>query len=438
MAAALLRRRLLTTGQAVSLLTILLLTAAAPAVAAQERASNTGSSSRDSNDNDDQAGVTFDSDGISYKSENRTIQWNLGGRLHFDVGGGEGRGSNLDESSLWRGRLRRAWIEFEAAFNRSWTFEGQIAPFNREEPIENLAIGYSGSAPLVVVLGNVKEPFSLEELTSSNDISFMERSLANTLVPGHNTGLAIGVSGERWTAVAGVFGGNLNDQVDDEGLAVTGRVTFAPIRTDDEVLHLGVSGSHRAFDGNQEVEFSTAPESRPYDVSLVDLETIEDARNLSRLGLEFAYLRGSFRLQGEYILAHVDREDHADASLHGAYLQALYVISGQKQKYELNPGGLHKGTDHAVFAGIDLGDEDRVSRGGAGAWEVAARWSILDVRGQDLEGGRLQTVGLGLNWYPEKNVRVMANYIHAFADQRDEGTERADADIFQMRFQIAY
>jgi phosphate-selective porin OprO/OprP len=212
MAAALPYRRLLATGQAVSLLATLLLSAAAPAVAAQERTSNAGSSGRDTNDSDNKAGVTFDSDGISYKSENRTIQWNLGGRLHFDVGGGEGRGSNLDESSLWRGRLRRAWIEFEAAFNRSWTFEGQIAPFNREEPIENLAIGYSGSAPLVVVLGNVKEPFSLEELTSSNDITFMERSLANALVPGHNTGLAIGVSGERWTAVAGVFGGNLNDQ----------------------------------------------------------------------------------------------------------------------------------------------------------------------------------------------------------------------------------
>jgi phosphate-selective porin OprO/OprP len=437
MAAANLQRCLRAPSQAGFLLAVLLLSAAAPAMAAEEQASSASPSSRGSN-NDNKAGVTFDSDGVSYQSENRAIQWNLGGRLHFDVGGGEGRGSDLDESSLWRGRLRRAWVEFEAAFNRSWTFEGQIAPFDRDEPIENLAIGYSGSAPLVVVLGNVKEPFSLEELTSSNDITFMERSLANALVPGHNTGLAIGMSGERWTAVAGVFGGNLNDRVDDEGLAVTGRVTFAPIRKDDEVLHLGISGSHRAFDRNQEVEFSTVPESRPYETPLVDLDAIEDARNLSRLGLEFAYLRGSFRIQGEYILAHVDRAENADTSLHGGYLQASYVITGQKQEYEVSPGGLHKGVEHAVFSGIDVDDEDRVSRGGAGAWELAARWSILDARGQDLDGGRLQTVGLGLNWYPEKNMRVMANYIHAFADQRDEGTPRADADIFQMRFQVAY
>ena len=437
MAAANLQRCLRAPSQAVFLLAVLLLSAAAPAVAAEGQASSAGSSGRGSN-NDNKVGVTFDSDGISYESENHTIQWNLGGRLHFDVGGGEGRGSDLDGNSLWRSRLRRAWIEFEAAFNRSWTFEGQIAPLDREEPIENLAIGYSGSAPLVVLLGNVKEPFSLEELTSSNDVTFMERSLANALVPGHNTGLALGVSGERWTAVAGVFGGNLNDRVDDEGLAVTGRVTFAPIRKDNEVLHLGVSGSHRAFDRNQEIEFSTVPESRPYEISLVDLDAIEDARNLSRLGLEFAYLRGSFRIQGEYILTHVDREEHADASLHGAYIQASYVITGQKQEYEVSPGGLHKGVEHAVFSGIDVDDEDRVSRGGAGAWEVAARWSILDARGQNLDGGRLQTVGIGLNWYPEKNMRVMANYIHAFADQRDEGTPRADADIFQMRFQIAY
>ena len=48
---------------------------------------------------------------------------------------------------------------------------------------------------------------------------------------------------------------------------------------------------------------------------------------------------------------------------------------------------------------------------------------------------------MGLNWHPEKNLRVMLNYVRAFGDDlRGEGGRRArvDADIVQVRLQIAY
>ena len=70
--------------------------------------------------------------------------------------------------------------------------------------------------------------------------------------------------------------------------------------------------------------------------------------------------------------------------------------------------------------------------GGCGAWEVAARYSYIDLDRARIDGDRLDDVTFGLNWYLNPNMRVMFNYI--YADSEDRG----DANIFQMRFQVDF
>jgi phosphate-selective porin OprO/OprP len=53
-------------------------------------------------------------------------------------------------------------------------------------------------------------------------------------------------------------------------------------------------------------------------------------------------------------------------------------------------------------------------------------------------GGRQADLALGLNWYPDDNIRVMANYIRAEADDAPETGGDESADIVQMRFQLAF
>jgi phosphate-selective porin len=46
-----------------------------------------------------------------------------------------------------------------------------------------------------------------------------------------------------------------------------------------------------------------------------------------------------------------------------------------------------------------------------------------------------------LNWHPEKNLRVMLNYVRAFGGGLGGGggrRARAGVDTVQLRFQVAY
>jgi phosphate-selective porin OprO/OprP len=62
------------------------------------------------------------------------------------------------------------------------------------------------------------------------------------------------------------------------------------------------------------------------------------------------------------------------------------------------------------------------SAGGFGAWELAARYSRMDLdfmeglqataaSAASVRGGDQSVMTLGLNWYPNPNIKVMMNYM---------------------------
>jgi phosphate-selective porin OprO/OprP len=380
--------------------------------------------------------ASLDENGLVLRTLDDAVSFKLGGRLHTDFGSG-GSSAVTDEFPDVV-RVRRFWIEPKLTLNKDLILNLQYDPTSESTPINNLLLSYKGISNFTLTGGNFKEPFSFEQLMSNNDIMFMERSLADTFTPSRNTGFAIGTHGANWTVSGGVFGGNINSSVDRGGLAGTLRATFAPVLSETQVVHLGIAGSYRSLERRgSEVSFDTSPESFLFNASLVDTGTIENARAIGRIGLEAAWSHGPFRVQAEYIATNVERWAGRDVSFQGGYVQAAWVINGKSPRYALDAD---TATEIGVFKRVQPDNGQRVSRGGYGVFEVAARYSAIALTDRDIRGGIQQDVTAGLNWYPEPFIRVMANYIHAWADPTAEmvTARPAQADIGQIRLQISF
>ena len=57
---------------------------------------------------------------------------------------------------------------------------------------------------------------------------------------------------------------------------------------------------------------------------------------------------------------------------------------------------------------------------GCGAWQVAARYSYLDLNSKGIAGGILHDLTLGLNWFLNDYTKVQMNYF--LTDRNAAGT----------------
>jgi phosphate-selective porin OprO/OprP len=152
-----------------------------------------------------------------------------------------------------------------------------------------------------------------------------------------------------------------------------------------------------------------------------------DADSVHRLSAEAAWVKGPFSVQGEYRAAGCVAPAAGNPWLQGLYAQASYFLTGESRPYD-RASGIFKGVKPLKSVGKD---------GGGGAWEVAARYSYLNLNQGELPASArdVQDFTLGLNWYLCPNARVMWNYVHSWVDGRgvDSGV-----DVFMMRFQVTF
>ncbi len=257
-------------------------------------------------------------------------------------------------------------------------------------------------------IGKQKEPVSMARTMGMIYLPMQERAaVTDALLPARNVGLVLsgGAFDQRMTWAGGVFNDWLDtdDSFSDGANQFVGRVTGLPFVSADEsnLLHLGIG--LRYSDANEGLRYGTEPEfnESPVFVDTGDPDTPGGFAANSSLtyNLEASWRRGPIWLLGEYTHNDVDAPDVGNPDFTGYYVTGSWALTGEMRGYNRQSG---------IFNPLPVAQS--VYRGGWGAWELAARWSAIDLTDGLVEGGEMEIVSLGLNWWLSPIFNVNLNY----------------------------
>jgi len=411
------------------------------------------------------------------------------GRLHFDGGGYDYHPSTAATvpQRLDNGvNARRARIGVAGKFLVDWNFaliydfggtsDGFAStasvggtgvgflPGGALSGLENAYLSYTGFKPfggtLAIEGGIMDLPYTLDEATSSNDIMFMERASSGIIATNIAAGDFRSAAGARWfneTFWAGAYAtgpstgaihsaSSINPPGTTEQLGAVARVAAQLINTKDYSLHLGgnaewlINPPHNLIANTQTLTLSDRPELRIDPTTLISTGAMAGVSGAQVYSAEAAGTIGSLYLQGEYFWYNVDRGflGLPSVKFQGGYAQAGYILTGETRKY--NPGS-------ASYGGVVPTNPFSLSGGGWGAWEIAGRVSTVDLNDQlgianGVAGGRQTIYTAAVNWYINRNIRFMFDYLHGDVTKQISATNAGNAgstfDAFAMRTQIAF
>jgi phosphate-selective porin OprO/OprP len=348
----------------------------------------------------------------------------MGGRLMLDAAAYDSDDVDLSSGT----EVRRGRIFAKGAFDDDWFFKGQYEfTATGSGQFQDLYIGYAGLGDATTLtIGQFTEYGSLEDTTSSKYITFMERALpVLAFAPAsRRIGLGIDTHGDAWYASAGLFGENSGvDESQKDGVGASARVSCSPLRGERRSLHLGAWGAYRTPRGDDLGRVRARPESHVSDTRLIDTGVISNLNAQVTYGVELAGVAGPFSAQAEYLTTELDRDMVDNESYSGWYAYVSWVLTGESRPYDPQSGSFGR-----------LRPQNPAGQGGSGAWEVAARYSTLDLD-DGIQGGTEENVTVGLNWYVNAYTRFMLNYVSASAEK--DGGE-TDVDIIQVRAQLDF
>lgn len=370
-----------------------------------------------------------------FETADGNYSFKVGGFAQIDAGWfDDDRRDHPDGTNVRRARLNASGV---IAKDFKYKIENDFA--GNASNLTDVYLEYTGLDPFSIMVGQFKEPFGLETLTSDLFTSFIERSTTFAFSPDRRIGVAFNAYNvsDKFGSITGSIGGfgastGTTTSIDDEAKDLTGRLTWAPFADKTQVLHFGVAGSHRVPDSATDAYAVTSRAENQLSTAAADLSvstSLTGVDSVDLLGLETAGVYGPFSVQGEYVVADVDRRTGLySPTFDGYYVEASYFLTGESRNYLPKLGKFDRVTPQWSFS---------PKEGQWGAWQIAARYSNLDLNDGPVHGGRLEDVTLGLRWYPNANVAVIANYIRSNTD-RYAVTPNDDPQLFILRTQFDF
>ena len=388
--------------------------------------------------------------GLNMKSADGNFSMKIFGRIQADFHWFSNASTALQGAvgGTWDSgfEFRRARLGVSGTIYKHIVFKAQYDfadTANEEEPqfkdvyigTANLSDCYGCGVPDLRV-GHFKIPFSLEELSSSKYITFIERSLpVTTFAPSRETGFAVGDSGygDRIQYSVGFFGNGGNDGSPSfrwrDGMDIAGRVTYMPwAPCDCESKYWVVGASYMYTWDETTARFRTRPEDH-IGPRIVDTGPFA-ASSWHRYGLETLFVHNRWWVQAEAIGCSVNTPAGDNPNFWGAYLQFGYFLNGPYKPFKREFATIDKVKPCNNWLGKDCC--------GAGSWEIAARFSFVDLKDGAVNGGEVWETTLGVNWWLNPNTTVRFNYMHASVDEPfgAVGVNGETLDIFAIRFQV--
>jgi phosphate-selective porin OprO/OprP len=358
--------------------------------------------------------------GLRVRTTDGQFETRLRGRLMIDAADYDGApqiadGTNIRRARLaWSGRIFSDWI-YKVDYD--FTDGGEL---------KDSYIGYTGFPQARLRMGLMEIPLGLQYRSSSANSQLIERSLLGAFGGDRYIGLMADTKRQHWSAAAGVFGDDANEQRErnDEGWGGGARLTISPINHNNKVLHFGLASFYRHLNDQATLRFDEQPEARVAGFDIVDTGIIPGARTYTRSGVEWAAVRNRWSAQAEYMVTDVRRTVWQDVGFSGGHIQSGFFLTDDSLNYENGDFGSPY-PNHLV------------GEGGFGAWELVARYSTLDLTDEDIIGGEIDSLTFGLNWYPVPMLRFSANYINVL--NVDDGPNAGqEPRIFLVRSQWAF
>lgn len=367
---------------------------------------------------------------VAWKSEDGRFKWWLDGRFNLD-----GAFFVEDRNPLGDGvQVRRARLAVKTILYRDWYGEMDVDFAEEAVAVKDVYIrydnvfGYRGH----IRAGNFREPFGLEENTSSRNLQFQERSQGTDgFVPGRHMGLEIAHYRPHWRLAGGAFGPDLTQfetEQTDMTWNFTGRATANALRTDHSVLHVGLAGSRRQPQfASGDLRFRTRNEYHVNNYKYVDTGNMRDVDGYDQVGGEFAWVSRRLRVQAEYIGTSVDRRNGLESlNFRGGYVCASYFLTNDTYPY--------------VWEDAEFGR--LVPRSTHGALELLGRFSTVDMTDRDVQGGESTALTFEVKWYANANVRIFNSYTIVDNDEkanaRDALVGNDDFQYYQFRLEFGF
>lgn len=383
---------------------------------------------------------------LRFRSEDGKFAAQIGGRIQQDwafVKADDDAKAHFGAESIDGTEFRRARLSVNGKMFGNVLYKAEYDFVNSIPDYRDVYIELTGLPFGSLRVGNFYEQFCLEEMTSDNYITLMERSAVDLFAPGRNPGIMARntYADSRGTWALGVYRQDTTTTPgfsrENGAYAQTGRITFLPIDQNDgrRLVHLGLAASHRRPPAKTRSYSLRPPAHLANDLARTGSFA---ADRVLLLGGEAAWVEGPLSIQAEAAVASHAAPEGAetpdnDPTFTAFYLQGSYFVTGEHRRYKRSDGAFDRIAPNSNFGH------------GSGALQLAARVSHGDLEDPDhgIAGGTLTDFALGANLYLNAHTRVMVNYVLGLPS-RTEQVEGASADrdgtvnVLQTRFAIDF